>query len=256
MKHMKKTLYVILLVCAAFSASAAENIDTLLTRAEMYYTQKQYDSALTLYMQIYDQNLRSADLFYNIGNTYFKSDDVAHSILWYERALLLDPKHHEAHNNLAFVNARQIDKVEVLPSGIVTQFFGSIYQFFSYTAWAVLSLIFLIVFLAALILFLFTQSVGIKKLAFGVGIVSLTAAILSLVCANAHNNMIKNNNEAIIMEATVTIKTEPAKTAADLVTVHEGLKVEFLKTHGEWANIRLLDGKEGWVRKDYVEKIK
>ncbi|MCL2328114.1 MAG: tetratricopeptide repeat protein [Bacteroidetes bacterium] len=253
---MKKILYIILLVFTTFSASAAENIDTLLVRAETYYTQKQYDSALNLYMQVYDQNLRSADLFYNIGNTHFKSDNLAQSILWYERALLLDPKHHEAQNNLAFVNARQIDKVEVLPSGIATQFFQSIYRFFSYTTWAVLSLIFLIVFLAALILFLFTQSVGIKKFAFGVGIFSLIVAILCFVCANAHNNMVKNNNDAIIMEATVTIKTEPAKTATDLVTVHEGLKVEFLKTHGEWANIRLLDGKEGWVKKDKVEKIK
>lgn len=253
---MKKTLYIIVLLFATFSASAAGNIDTLLSRAEMYYTQKQYDSALVLYMQVYDQNLHSADLFYNIGNTCFKSDDLAQSILWYERALLVNPKHHEARVNLEFANARQIDKVEVLPTGIVAQFFQKIHHYFSYSAWAVWSLVFLTLFLIGLVGFLFAQTVGMKKLSFGVGIFSLMVAIVCFTCATANKNAIENNNEAIITEPTITIKTEPNTTSADLVTVHEGLKVQFLKTYGEWANVRLLDGKEGWIRKDRVERIR
>ncbi|MDR0941500.1 MAG: tetratricopeptide repeat protein [Bacteroidales bacterium] len=252
---MKPLFYTIALLFATITTFASENIDTLITRAETYYAQKQYDSALVSYLQVYDQNLQSADLFYNIGNTYFRLDDLGHSILWYERALLVNPKHHEARVNLEFVNARQIDKVEVLPQGIVAQFFQKIYLFFNYTTWAVLSLVFLALFLAAVSGFLFAQTVNMKKLSFGVGIFALVIAVLSFTCTTAHKNFVEHNNEAIIVEPTIVIKNEPNKKATDLVTVHEGLKVHLVKTYGEWANVRLLDGKEGWVRKSDVEKI-
>lgn len=253
---MKKIFYTVVILFAAITVFANENADTLIARAETYYTQKQYDSALTLYMQVYDQNLHSADLFYNIGNTYFRSDDLARSILWYERALLVNPKHHEARVNLEFVNARQIDKVVALPLGIVAQFFQKTHQMFNYTTWAVLSLAFLALFLAAVAGFLFAQTVKMKKLSFGVGIFALVLAVLSFFCATAHKNFIENNNEAIVLEPTIVIKNEPNNKATDLVTVHEGLKVQLLKTYGEWANVRLLDGKEGWVKKGSVERIK
>ncbi|MDR2963659.1 MAG: tetratricopeptide repeat protein [Bacteroidales bacterium] len=252
---MKQLIAIFFVLCSVISVHAGENTDTLLVHAETYYTQKQYDSALTLYMQVYDENLHSADLFYNIANTYFKLNDLARAILWYERALLLDPSHRDAQNNLAFANARQIDKVETLPPGMFESVFSSLYLSMSYVAWAILSLVFLAAFLVAIVVFLFTHSEKLKKISFVAGLVFFFAALVSFACANANKNAL-NRNFAIITEATVTIKTEPNIIAADLVTVHEGLKVEFLKPYGDWANIRLLDGKEGWVKKEFVEKIR
>lgn len=253
---MKKLFLITVLFFAAFTSFAAENADTLTLRAEEYYTQKQYDSALTLYMQVIDHDLHSADLYYNIGNTYFRLNDLARSILWYERALLENPQHYDARVNLEFVNARQIDTVEELSTGIMAQLFQKVYGIFSYNTWAVLSLAFLLVFLLAIAGFLFAQTVRLKKVSFAVGFFALVVAVLSFTCSAAQKNNVDQNNDAIILEPTIDIKNEPNNQASNLVTVHEGLKVQLLKTYGEWANVRLLDGKEGWVKKNTVEKIK
>jgi len=249
---MKKLLLVISYLI--FTLQIFANTDAL-SKAETLYTNQEYDSVITIYNSLIQEGTVSAQLYYNLGNAYYKQNELAKAILYYEKAFLLAPNDEDIIHNLGFAHQQQIDEIKVITTGFVGIWLKDIYRTFSVDTWAVLSVFFFLLFIVSLYFFLFAKSIKLKKLGFFIGIFLLISTILFALAANARHAELTNNKYAIVVEPTTSLKTEPSESAQDLTVVHGGLKVEVISTVGEWTSIKLADGKQAWVLSEYIEKI-
>ena len=241
-------LYVLL---SAYSANAHES----LRYAEGLYEQQKFDSALIVYNQLVAEGYESADLYYNIGNIYYKKMDIAHAILFYERAYLLDPNDSDIEYNLAFAHSQQTDKIDVIGEGVFQKMYKSLYRFFSLKMWIFLSVFCFFLFLIGLLIFLFSRVILYKKIGFFLGIFCVLFSGISYSAASSRYSELTNREYAIIMEPTVSIRTEPTYSSKVLVVLHGGVKLTILQERNGWYSIRLQDGKQGWIEQEYVERI-
>lgn len=243
-------------VCLFISSVVyAQSIDSSLQKVKLLYDNQQYDSVISLYTSTIEKGYVSDKIYFNVANAYFKQRDIAHAILYYERALVVNPYNEDCRNNLAIAQAMQPDKVEHIQESVLQLWYPYVYRLFDSNTWAVLSILLFAISIAFVLWFLFTKVRLYKKIAFFVALSCLFISVFSYVNAKNRYHDFTHNPFAIIMEPTVSIKTEPNDLAKDLVVVHGGLRVRIEKVSGNWVSIRLQDGKVGWVLSDTVQKI-
>lgn len=250
---MKRLLFLICSIILVCDNIIAQEQDTILPND--YYKSQMYEKAIEGYLNILNNNKESSELYYNLGNAYFKSNEIAKAILYYEKALLLAPNDKDIQYNLAFANSQQPDNIEHLSLGFLPRIFQKLYHQLQVDAWAILGIIFLIIFGISICVFLFSQILTRKKIALATVFCSLLFGILSVCCANSRHNELTKHEYAIVIEPTTSIKTEPMVTAMDLATIHGGIKVKILEEAFGWLKVELGNGKEGWIMKEYVERI-
>lgn len=252
-----KTLYTILIILLAFEHIHAQStpIDSALNRAQTYYAAQQYDSVVTIYKSIIDQGFRSDKLYFNLANAYYKQRDIPQAIVWYERALVLNPYNEDIHKNLAIANTQQSDKVEYIPQSMLQLWYPYVYRLWHANTWATIAIILFVLSLLSIVWFLFTQERRNKKLSFFVALFCIALTALSYSNAYHREQELTHNEYAIVLEPSLRILTEPNETAKELVVVHGGLRVRIEKQNGDWTSIRLPDGKVGWVQHFAIERI-
>lgn len=254
MKHIH--IYIIISFFLSISGfTYAQSPQEHILKAEQLYEQQEFDSARALYHSLIEAGYESADIFYNLGNTYFRRMDIAHAILWYERAFLRAPRDPEIVHNLAFAHAQQVDKIESVGQGFFKQIYTDIYRVFLPNTWTVISIICFLIFLAGIALFLFSRAVILKKLGFFTGLFFMLCALATYATARSRHHELTAREYAIILEPTVSIKTEPTPQSRVLTVVHGGLKVTVLQERNSWSSILLEDGKQGWIESIYIERI-
>lgn len=233
-------------------------------RQERNVTKAEGDSAymrndFALAIQIYENLLKkgeAAEVYYNLGNSYYKTDDIAKAILNYERALLLEPGNSDIRANLEIARSKTIDKIVPVPEIFFVAWIKSLINSLSVDAWAKLGIIFFILLLIAFSLFLFSKQIVWKKTGFISGLVFLFFVMLSNVFAYQQKSELLNRNQAIIMSPSVTVRSTPSESGTSLFIIHEGHKVEIKDdSMREWKEIRLEDGKVGWVPTSVIEVI-
>jgi tetratricopeptide (TPR) repeat protein len=250
---MKK--YLIILLIMFFGASThAENFEALNDTAVNYYLNNDYEKALEIYDSIYKQNYVSPELLYNTGNCYYKLGKLANAIYFYEKALVLAPNDSEIKHNIAIANLSIKDKVEQLPEVFYLTLFNNTVSLISSDAWAIVSISLFIATLGLICLFLFSKKTGLRKLGFTLGIIFITCSSLSFVFANKSANKITNSNSAIIFETSM-VKSSPSYDSQNLFEISEGLKVNIKNSINSWVNVRLTDGKEGWIPAQNLKEI-
>lgn len=248
----------ILLICSVFLiglAGKAAETGTLEQQAEQFYQEGKYSEAVETYQKILEEGWESAKLYYNLGNAYYKMGENTRAILNYERALLLDPSDGMARYNLRMAQRAVVDKIEVLPELFLVRWYKAVATYFSADQWGYISVALFIVFLVMAALFFYSPAVGVKKVGFVVGIVVFLLTLGSIFFAFRQNKRISEREYAIVMTPSVTVKGAPDNSGTSLFLIHEGLKVRVVGELGQWYNIRLADGNEGWVAKSDVEKI-
>ena len=245
---MKKIgLLIVCLMMAALGMKAQVIQDQEFAKANFYYNESRYDTALVIYEKIMDEGYVSAPLLYNIGNTYFKMRNYPMAILNYEKALKLEPNNDEIKQNLAIANALITDKIEPVPVFFMTKWWRNIGNQLSANGWAKVSLELFGIFLLLLFFYFTTRSRGIRKASFFTGILVLMVFICSLVFASQKHKYINEHNEAIVMTPTITVKSSPSSSGVDLFVLHEGTKVEILDNTDKWDKIKIADGSVGWM---------
>lgn len=233
---------------------AAQEAD-LSQQAENFYREGKYQEAAGAYQQILKEGKESANLYYNLGNCYYKLGENTKAILNYERSLLLNPGDQDARYNLKLAQKQVVDKIEVLPEIFFVRWYKGLISSFSADQWAYISLALFLLFLVMVALFFYSTRVGLKKAGFAVGIVALFLTVMSVVFTVKQNRRLTERDYAIVMTPSVTVKGAPDNSGTDLFVIHEGLKVKIIGSLGDWVNIRLGDGNEGWVVRKDVEKI-
>ena len=230
--------------------------DSLWDAGVAAYSDGRYYESAVLWQAVAESGKESPVLMYNIGNAFFKQSNYPKAILYYERALKLDPSYSDARFNLEFANGFVQDKIEPVPEFILKSFARKVCYVLGSDAWAVLFLIFLAAALAMAVMFLLSSSVGRRRTGFYAGIVFLLLSLASLGFSLWQRSDYRNAGEAIVMAPVSAVKSSPGDgSAKDLFVIHEGTKVKVLDEVGSWKNISLADGRQGWIMSKDIEVI-
>lgn len=235
------------LTALACGAKAQSIQDQEFARANFYYNESKYDTALMVYERILEDGYVSAPLLYNIGNTYFKMRNYPMAILYYEKSLKLDPDNEEIKQNLTIANALITDKIEPLPEFFMTKWWRSIGNKFTANGWAIITIVLFAALLLALFIYLTTRTAGMKKAMFFTSLFIVLLFVCSIVFSVQRYNHLNERSEAIVMTPTITVKSSPSSSGVDLFVLHEGAKVEILDKADNWDKIRIADGSVGWM---------
>ena len=234
----------------------AQTADSLFIKANKLYQQEKYTEAIKTYEQIAENQIVSEDLYYNMGNTYYKMNQVAPAVYYYEKALLLNPGHSDALHNLSFAKRMAIDNIEALPKTIGERFSQAVIQRLHYNSWAWLAVIFALGFTTLFLLYHFAQQSSRKRIFFISSLLSAMFVILFVLFAFNNSNYVNTNRYAIVFEQQVDVKSAPTVSGELSFELHEGAKVKLLETVDDWFKIKLADGKIGWMPKEALKEIK
>ena len=253
---MKRILIYTVLLFVAVMARATETTSLEHWEAgNSAYSAKEYDKAIAEYKAIIDGGEYSVELYYNLANAYFKADSLGKAILYYNKALRIDPSQEDVLHNLAFAEARTKDKTPEVPEFFLNGWFRSVRNTLSCMTWSVLSLVSLALMLTFALIFLLASAIGVRKMGFYGALCALVFGVATLAFAiSSRNNMIKHD-EAIVMASAISVKSSPDSSDTDLFLLHEGTKVRIVSEVDEWCEVMLADGKKGWVEKKNVEEI-
>ncbi len=239
---------------SAFSA-AKQIVNATKAEGDSAYIKNDFASAIQIYESLLQQG-EAPEIYYNLGNCYYKTDDIARAILNYERALLLSPGNTDIRANLEIARSKAIDKVTPVPEIFFITWIKSLVNSQSSDAWARTGIVSFLLLLVSLAIFFFTQHIKWKKIGFSAAILFLIVTVLSNLFASQQKSYLTNRNDAIILSPSVTVRSTPSESGTSLFVLHEGRKVEIKdNSMREWKEIRLEDGKVGWMPSSSIEVI-
>ena len=233
----------------------AQQTDALFLEANNLYKEGAYSEAIDVYKSIETKGMVSDDLYFNLGNAYYKMNKIAPAIYNFEKALVINPMHSDAQNNLTFANRMTIDAIKVLPTTFLQSFNQAVIMKFSYNTWAYIAV--LMAFLAAVwfLWYHFAISSRRKLLLFNLTIMSVILLTISVFFAFHNYGVIKNNRIAIVFALKTAVKNAPAFSGEELFDLHEGTKLIVLDAVDDWKKIKLSDGKTGWIRASDIREL-
>ena len=257
-KSLRKvvTVVTLLLSLGASMNIQAKDLDSLWTAGVQAYTDGKFSDASTAWTSIEESGQKSAKLYYNLGNAWFKQGNYPKAILNYERALRLDPSYSDARYNLEFTSNFVQDKIEPVPEFILKSVARKVCYVMGSNAWAVIFLVLLAAALVMGLLFLLGSSVGKRRAGFYCGIVLLLLSAGALSFSIWQKSDSVKTDTAIVMSPVSSVKSSPSSgSSKDLFVIHEGTKVTILDEVGSWKNIALADGRQGWITSNELEVI-
>ena len=233
----------------------AQAPDKLFSKANNFYQKGEYSKAIELYSSIENEELASDNLYFNLGNCYYKLNKVAPSIYYYEKALKINPIHEDALYNLAFAKRMTIDVIEDLPKTVLQKFSKNVIQKLPFDTWAIIAVVasFLASFL--FLMYHFSYSSRKKLFYFNTSIIAVFILIISTFFAFQNYKKVQNNRAAIIFVDKVEIKNAPSTSSEEVFELHEGTKVLILDELDNWKKIKISDGKIGWIYADDLKEI-
>lgn len=233
---------------------AQQSPEELWKQAEKYYSEQQYEMAVDIYAQLCEFG-ESAPLYYNYANALFKTNQLGKAILYYERALQLDPSNADIKNNLQFAYSTQRDKIDEIQPFFAKKWLMSMGNWFNSNVWAYISIIAFVLVLIFLLIYLFGRILWLRKTAFFTALLSLFIAIVSFTYSFYTKNKILNNSYAIVMSGSVTLKSSPDISGTDMFNLHEGAKVNVKQELSGWSEVSIADGRVGWLPTSDIENI-
>lgn len=257
-KSLRKvvTVVTLLLSLGASMNIQAKDLDSLWTAGVQAYTDGKFSDASAAWTSIEESGQKSAKLYYNLGNAWFKQGNYPKAILNYERALRLDPSYSDARYNLEFTSNFVQDKIEPVPEFILKSVARKVCYVMGSNAWAVIFLVLLAAALVMGLLFLLGSSVGKRRAGFYCGIVLLLLSAGALSFSIWQKSDSVKTDTAIVMSPVSSVKSSPSSgSSKDLFVIHEGTKVTILDEVGTWKNIALADGRQGWITSNELEVI-
>jgi tetratricopeptide (TPR) repeat protein len=228
---------------------------TAIKQANDLYAKGDYGNAAKQYENILSKDGVAPEIYFNLGNAYYKSNEIGRSILNYERALRLKPSFDDAKVNLELAQLKVVDNIVPSPTFFVGRWIQNLIKLQTSNQWLFVSFGIFILCLISVFLFIFGPSRITRKIAFNFAIVLLGISFFSLVFAGVRKGQMFNHNQAIIMSGSISVKSSPDKSGTDLFQLHEGAKVSVKSTLGNWIEIKLVNGGIGWVEKENIERI-
>ena len=240
------------IICLLSSALAVAQTKA---EADSAYVQGNYQRAIELYSSLLAEG-QSADLYYNLGNAYYRTEEITQAILAYERALLLAPGDADVRFNLQLARTKTVDKMVPQSEFFVVTWYRALVNQTSVDGWATLSLVMLALAIVLVLLYLFSRPLWLRKIGFFGGLLALLLFLMANLFAWQQKQTLTHRDGAIVTGSAVPVKSTPAASGTDLFILHEGTKVTITDdTMQDWKEIRMPDGKVGWVETRQIEVI-
>ena len=240
---------------SAVPASAQDDAAIRWQQAGEAFAAEQWQNALDGYLAIEQEGLESADLFYNIGNAYFKLEDNAHAILYYERALKLKPSHADAANNLAIARELTLDRIDAVPEFLLLSWFRNLRQACAADTWAWITIALALLIGILLLVFRHGDSLALRRVSFIVACVLFVLAIGTFLFSLQQRRAVTRQDSAIVTAPVCSVKSSPADGGNTVFVLHEGTKVRLLDSVGDWTKVEIADGRQGWASASTFEII-
>lgn len=256
-KYILSALLILLIPGASMSSELA-------LRGDEAYQTEHYSEAIAIYLEAIEKDGSSSDIYYNLGNAYYRNGQIAEAILSYERALRLNPTNAEARANLAFVNDRITDKKGESGS-FLSNSFVSITNLFSSNGWAYVALMLFILTVAGVVVYFFLDSVIVRKIGFFGGILTGIMMIFCMIFAIKAKSMAEDPSDAIIVSETSVLSTVPRAPMTreeEALLLHKGTKVKILRSMSlpgdssqTWHEVSVDNQHRAWINNDDIERI-
>lgn len=245
------------LMLPATLGAQTSSVDSLWTAGSAAYAASDWQGAAESWQKIENEGLASWELYYNIANACYRQSDIAHAILYYERALRLSPSNADVSANLALARSRTLDRIEVVPEFFLRTWMRNISLALSSDLWAGIALVMFVLALAMALLFALGRRASARRSGFVAGLVALLLFALSAAMAFSQKAAFERADEAVVVRAVASVKSSPSadQGSKDLFVLHEGTKLRVLDSLGEWTNVALSDGRQGWMRASELEII-
>ena len=259
MRHIR-TIAIILVMAltpasAALAADAAKQPADVMTQANVDYSKGNYQSAINGYNTVLKENV-SADVYYNLGNAYFRSDDITNAIISYERAKLLAPGNKDIEHNLRVARLKTVDKLMPADRMFFVEWYQALRNMNTPDGWANMAFVSLVVALLLFLVYLFVDHAVVQRLSFYMAIVLIVVFIFGNLFAWQLKDYAENTMAGVITTNEVTVKKTPTAQSADVCVIHEGTHVDITDSAlKDWTAITLPDGREGWIPAKSLEKI-
>ncbi len=243
----------LLLAMICFGGTSAKAVTK--NNADTEYQKGNYQQAIRDYEEIL-KNGESAEIYFNLGNAYYRTDNITKAVLNYERARLLSPGDDDINFNLQFARSKTIDKITPESEMFFVTWYKSLVNFTSVDNWAKTGILCIVMALLLVLLYLFGPQLMLRKIGFFGGLAFFVIFLLSNLFAFQQKQALDNRTGAIIMAPSVNVKKTPAKNSADQFVLHEGTRVDIIdKGMTDWRCIRVGDGREGWIETKAIEEI-
>ncbi len=251
---MKSIIYFLLMLIPCVSTAQVGTINKEI--GDSAYAKGDYPAAIEVYEALLANQGIAPEVYYNLGNAYYKSSEIGKAILNYERALQLDPSDNDIRFNLELARSKAVDKVDEGFRLFLTEWIEGLLNIASMGSWAYIAIGSFVVMLIMLLLLFFGKSVALRKTAMGCSVLMLIITLFSNYAAMSHYSNLTSRDMAIVMSPTVTAKSTPDNSGTSLFVIHEGRKVKVCDdSMKEWKEIELEDGTVGWVPASSLEII-
>ncbi|MBO7302279.1 MAG: tetratricopeptide repeat protein [Bacteroidaceae bacterium] len=256
---MRKILYIFYFLTLPLFAMAQEGMEGNIPTKELgdsAYSQGDYDKAVNIYESVLADQGHSVELYYNLGNAYFRSNMLGKAILNYERALRLDPTDDDVKANLEYALDKTKDELAENYEVFLVSWLTAVVNIFNINIWATIGVVSFVILLLAVFVFLFNGKSGVRKTMLVFAIFSLFVTIFANASALHLYNKMNDTTQAIVMREEVSLKSTPDNSGTVLIKIHEGRKVNIVDdTMNEWKEVELEDGTVGWLQAGVIERI-
>jgi tetratricopeptide (TPR) repeat protein len=242
-------------VTAETFADSSSIADSAFSLGNRHYINHMYDLAIQSYSKAIALGYESGLLYYNLGNAFYKQNELAKAILYYEKALLMRPNDEDIRLNLSIANARIVDKIDNIPVFFLKRWVIDLRNLLNPNQWAYLNIILFVLALTGLLLYVMGRKYKIKIIGFYTGIVLLLLTFTGLFLMRSRIRNKINNNSAIIMMSPVNAKSSPDEQSTNVFVLHEGTKVTLIDSMQNWKEIKIADGNKGWIPREVIEEI-
>lgn len=240
---------------AAQAQKSAAPVHVTKAMGDSAYVRQQYQQAIADYEALLKKGV-SADVYYNLGNAYYRTDNITRAVINYERALLLSPGDPDIRVNLQLARSKTIDKIIPESEMFFVTWYRSLVNIMSVDGWATMSLVALAIAIILALCYLFSGRVWMQKTGFFGAFAMIVIFGLSNLFAWQQKDQLVNRTGAIVISPAAAVKSTPANGGTDLFIIHEGTKVEITDSSmKEWKEVRIADGKEGWIKASMIEMI-
>jgi hypothetical protein len=255
-KNLRRVSVLFLITFWAVSSNImASRFDNIIEKANQFYKNEQYQQAIDEYQKILEQGYESAEVYYNMGNAYYKLGKLGYAVLYYEKALKLNPDDEDTRYNLKIARAHTIDKIKEVPQIFLVRWWNALLATFTLKNWATITSVTFLILMVMVGLYFLSGNISIRKISFVAGTVLLFLFVFFSTLLFLKYQRETQTHFGVIVTNVVAVKQSPDEKAPDAFIVHEGLKIRIEDTLDNWVKVRLPDGKVGWLPKGNFEII-
>ena len=254
-KHIRTIVLFTSLVLGVISISEAQKNNVLFEQGNKQFAADNFQQAIDSWKLIEKTGNESAELYYNLGNAYYKLNKVAPSIYYFEKALQLAPNNPDIKNNLRFAQNARVDAIETLPKNFIARTYEHLYSIATFETWAKVAVTFSIISVLGFLFYYFVNQSRMKRFFLLVSATGILLLFISITMAFTTYNNVNKDNPAIIFEESVDVKDKASLGSETNFVLHEGTKIQVLESDELWDFIRIANGKEGWIPSETLKRL-